>query len=83
MSSIPEKPTDEMKHFEASTTQHVIPKVDTYPIEELENAEWLPEAALRGIEREHSLTFREALKLYPGAFWWAIAISFTIVMEGA
>ncbi|TXT04303.1 hypothetical protein VHUM_04190 [Vanrija humicola] len=56
--------------------------VTNVPVAEIETADDFLEAAAIGTEREHTLTFREALRLYPGAFFWAIAVSFTIVMDG-
>ncbi|ORY28941.1 general substrate transporter, partial [Naematelia encephala] len=56
--------------------------VETIDIEQIGNASDLYEAVRLATEREHALTLRQAFKLYPASFWWAIAISFTIVMEG-
>jgi SP family general alpha glucoside:H+ symporter-like MFS transporter len=33
-------------------------------------------------DAEHSLTLRQAFKKYPAAIFWAVVMSFTIVMEG-
>lgn len=40
------------------------------------------ESARLATEGEHNLTFREAIKLYPWAIFWAFVLSLTIVMEG-
>lgn len=81
--SAPEKghqPDD--KDPNGSVTEVDISEVTTVPVERIEEAAGFHEAARLAIEREHALSFRTALRLYPGAFWWAVAISFTIVMEG-
>ena len=31
---------------------------------------------------EHSLTVREAIRKYPGAVFWSVAVSGSIIMEG-
>ena len=51
-------------------------------IHHLEDAGDFLDSARLATEREHELGFRQALRLYPAAFFWAIAISFTIIMEG-
>jgi MFS transporter, SP family, general alpha glucoside:H+ symporter len=56
--------------------------LDTINVEEIEQSEELNAAAQIATEIEHKLGFREALRRYPTAAFWAIAISFTIVMEG-
>ena len=39
-------------------------------------------AALSATQREHKMTFRNALKLYPKAIFWAAVIALAIIMEG-
>lgn len=50
--------------------------LSTYKDEEI--FEW----AKMATDQEHLLTFREGLKSYPKAIFWAIVLSLTIVMEG-
>ncbi|KAL1407971.1 hypothetical protein Q8F55_004768 [Vanrija albida] len=75
---------DDEKHTGDESPTKVVTgtSVTTLPVTEIESADDFLEAAGQGTEREHTLTFREALRLYPGALWWAIAVSFTIVMDG-
>ena len=56
--------------------------LDGVDIDDLESAPDFLDGVRVATEREHELTFRQAARLYPGAFFWAVAISFTIVMEG-
>jgi SP family general alpha glucoside:H+ symporter-like MFS transporter len=66
----------------SSTRPGDIKNVDSIQVEELEFADGFHDAVRLATEREHMLTFRQALHLYPASFFWAIAISFTIIMEG-
>jgi hypothetical protein len=40
------------------------------------------ESARVATEKEHALSFREAVKKYPKSIFWALVLSLTIVMEG-
>lgn len=56
--------------------------VDSINVNQIDQSQGFDAAAHIATENEHSLGFREALRRYPTAVFWAIAISFTIVMEG-
>ncbi|KUJ23730.1 general substrate transporter [Mollisia scopiformis] len=56
--------------------------VDTINVNEISQSQGFDSAAQIATENEHNLSFREAFRRYPTAAFWAIAISFTIVMEG-
>ena len=51
-------------------------------VEDLERTGAIDTAAEIATHDEHSLTVREACRRYPAAIFWAIVMSFTIVMEG-
>jgi MFS transporter, SP family, general alpha glucoside:H+ symporter len=55
---------------------------DTINVNEITTSHGLDSAAQIATENEHNLGFREALQRYPTAAFWAIAMCFTIVMEG-
>ena len=57
-------------------------RIEDVDFEHFDSAPDFLDAARIATEREHELTFRRAVRLYPAAFFWAIAISFTIIMEG-
>ena len=76
-----------IEHLSASVTEEKAINLHTKPLDDadlddLESASDFLDAVRVATEREHELTFRQALRMYPGAFLWAIIISFTIVMEG-
>ncbi|KAH8801352.1 general substrate transporter [Xylogone sp. PMI_703] len=56
--------------------------VDTIDLQEIEQSHGFDAAAQIATENEHNLSVREAFRRHPAATFWAIAISFTIVMEG-
>lgn len=56
--------------------------LESLNIEDYEHAGAIDAAAELATKDEHSLTVREAFKRYPTACFWAMDISFTIVMEG-
>lgn len=64
------------------TTHDLMKDLDSIAVDNIHEAPGFQEAARLATEREHELTFRQALRLYPGGFMWAILISFTIIMEG-
>jgi MFS transporter, SP family, general alpha glucoside:H+ symporter len=66
------------RNMAPSTSQFV----DTIDVDEIEQSHGFDSAAQIATEDEHNLGFREACQRYPAAVFWAITISFTIVMEG-
>jgi len=55
---------------------------DTINVNEITTSHGVDFAAQAATENEHNLGFRKALKHYPTAAFWAVAMCFTIVMEG-
>ena len=49
---------------------------------EVERLAELLDQARKGTESEHKMTLLQALKTYPKASAWSIALSFGVVMEG-
>ena len=64
----------------AAASQSVF--VDSIDVDVIDQSQGFDAAAIIATENEHNLGFREAFRRYPRAVFWAIAISFTIVMEG-
>ncbi|KAG0652307.1 maltose permease MAL31 [Hyphodiscus hymeniophilus] len=56
--------------------------VDTINVSDIAQSEGFDTAAQIATETEHSLSFSQAMRLYPTAVFWAMVMSFTIVMEG-
>jgi MFS transporter, SP family, general alpha glucoside:H+ symporter len=56
--------------------------IDSINVNSITTSHGLDSAAQAATESEHNLDFLSALKRYPTATFWAIAMCFTIVMEG-
>ncbi|ORX38083.1 general substrate transporter [Kockovaella imperatae] len=67
---------DDIVHIEGDGTSHPI------DAEEVQRLGDLLDAARKATESEHKMTVWQAVKRYPKASAWSIAISFGVVMEG-
>lgn len=52
------------------------------PVAEKLTGAVLTEYAKEGNENEHELTVMQAIKMYPMALFWALAVSGCVIMEG-